>query len=75
MFAAYLVVIALGIAAAIAIGLVRNGDDAEAGATVERFSSAVRGDDGEGACALLPLRRASSSRSRRAPAVRRRSSS
>lgn len=53
MFAAYLAVIALGIAAAIAIALARNGDAPEAGATVERFSSAIRGDDGEAACALL----------------------
>ena len=52
-FVTYLVVIVFGITAAIVIGLVRNGDDPAAGRAVERFSAAIRANDGETACSLL----------------------
>ena len=53
LFVLYLTVIALGIVAAIVVGLARRGDDAQAGAAVERFSAAIRSDDGKAACELL----------------------
>ena len=53
MFALYLAAIAAGIAAAIALGLVREADDPAAGDTVARFSMAIERKDGEAACEQL----------------------
>ena len=71
MFAAYLVVIALGIAAAIVIGLVRAGDDQAAGAAVERFVAAIGRGDGGGACReLTPAAREKLQSEERKPCAR-----
>lgn len=53
MFALYLVMIALGIAAAVAIGFVRDSDDPDAGTTVEQFTAAYERKDGASACEEL----------------------
>jgi hypothetical protein len=52
-FITYLVLIVAGIAAAIAIGLVRGADDDGAGETVERFAQAIEQQDGAAACTEL----------------------
>ena len=52
-FAAYLLLITLGIATAIVIGLVRSADDPEARRSVERLTAALRAGDGAAACAQL----------------------
>ena len=52
-FAAYLVLITLGIAAAIVVGLARAADDPAARRVAERFSAAIESKDGAAACAQL----------------------
>jgi hypothetical protein len=52
-FVAYLALITAGIAAAIALGLIRAADDEAAGRTVERFATALELRDGQTACSEL----------------------
>jgi hypothetical protein len=53
LFVATLVVIATGLAAYSALGIVRNSDDPAAGAAVTAFGRALRQNEGARACALL----------------------
>jgi hypothetical protein len=52
-FAAYLLLITFGIAAAIVVGLMRAADDPGARRAAERFSAALAARDGAAACAEL----------------------
>ena len=53
LFVLTLVLIATGLAAYSALGIVRNSDDPAAGVTVTSFGQALEQDDGKRACALL----------------------
>ena len=52
-FVAYLTLITIGIAAAIAVGLIRAAGDDAAGETVQRFARAIEEQDGAAACGEL----------------------
>jgi type II secretory pathway pseudopilin PulG len=53
LFAFTLVIIAAGLAVYSALGIIRNADDPAAGKAVSAFGTALKQQDGKGACALL----------------------